>query len=101
MILQTKYDIINLIFDGFTNTLKNGGRIDLRGLGVFSVRDYKPYTGRNPKTGENVDVKPGTFHFNPINKVHGSKNTGKEHLVLLSIFTPAMKETDRHFVDEK
>ncbi len=84
MILQTKDDIINLIFDGFTDTLKNGGRIDLRGLGVFSVRDYKPYTGRNPKTGENVDVKPG-----------------KEHPVLLSIFTPAMKETGRFFVDEK
>ena len=51
--------------------------------------------------GKWIDVKPGTFHFNPMNKVHATKNTGKEHLVLLSIYTPSMKETDRHFVDEK
>ena len=51
--------------------------------------------------GKWIDVKPGTFHFNPMNKVHATQNTGKEHLILLSIFTPAMKETDRHFVDEK
>jgi mannose-6-phosphate isomerase-like protein (cupin superfamily) len=51
--------------------------------------------------GKWIDVKPGTFHFNPMNKVHATWNTGKEDLVLLSIFTPAMKETDRYFVDEK
>jgi quercetin dioxygenase-like cupin family protein len=51
--------------------------------------------------GEWIDVKPGTFHFNPMNKVHATKNTGKEHLVIFSIFTPSMKEPDRHFVDAK
>ncbi len=51
--------------------------------------------------GKWIDVKPGTFHFNPMNKIHATQNTGKEHLVLLSIFTPAMKETDRYFVDER
>jgi quercetin dioxygenase-like cupin family protein len=51
--------------------------------------------------GKWIDVKAGTFHFNPMNKVHATKNTGKEDLVVLSIFTPAMKETDRYFVDEK
>jgi quercetin dioxygenase-like cupin family protein len=48
-----------------------------------------------------IDVKPGTFHFNPTNKVHATKNTGKEHLVIFSIFTPPMKEMDRYYVDAK
>jgi mannose-6-phosphate isomerase-like protein (cupin superfamily) len=51
--------------------------------------------------GKWIDVKPGTVHFNPMNKVHATRNTGKEALVLLSIFTPSMKEPDRHYVDEK
>jgi len=46
-----------------------------------------------------VDVKPGSVHFNPMGKVHSSKQTGTEPLVAISIFTPAMKEPDRHFVE--
>ena len=46
-----------------------------------------------------VDIKPGSLHFNPIGKVHSVKNTGNEPLVVISIFTPAMKEPDRHFVE--
>ncbi|HVO68049.1 MAG TPA: cupin domain-containing protein [Syntrophales bacterium] len=45
-----------------------------------------------------IDIKPGSFHFNPMNKVHATKNTGKGELVIFSIFTPPMKETDRYFV---
>ena len=45
-----------------------------------------------------VDIKPGTVHFNPMGKVHATRNTGNEPLVVISIFTPAMKEPDRHFV---
>ncbi len=46
-----------------------------------------------------IDVKPGTVHFNPMNKVHATRNTGKDPLVVLSIFTPSMKEPDRNFVE--
>ena len=46
-----------------------------------------------------IDVKPGTVHFNPMNKVHSTRNTGKDPLVVLSIFTPSMKEVDRNFVE--
>ena len=45
-----------------------------------------------------VDIKPGILHFNPMGKVHSTKVTGNEPLVVISIFTPAMKEPDRHFV---
>ena len=43
-------EIINLIFDGLRDALRNGGRIEIRGVGSFSIREYKAYTGRNPKT---------------------------------------------------
>lgn len=46
-----------------------------------------------------VDIKPGSLHFNPMGNVHTIKNTGNEPLVIISIFTPAMKVTDRHFVE--
>ncbi|HPO40850.1 MAG TPA: HU family DNA-binding protein [Bacteroidales bacterium] len=49
-------DVINLIFDGFTNALKNGDRIEIRGFGSFSVRNYESYRGRNPKTGKKIEV---------------------------------------------
>jgi len=45
-----------------------------------------------------VEVKPGTIHFNPMGKAHGVRNTGNEPLVALIAFTPAMRETDRHFL---
>ena len=56
-------EIVDLIFKGFTDTLKNGGRIEVRGLGSFSVRKYESYTGRNPKTGKNIKVKPKKLPF--------------------------------------
>ena len=60
--------IINLIFDGFTDTLKKGGRIEIRGFGSFSVREYGAYTGSNPKTGKKVDVKPKRLPFFKVGK---------------------------------
>ncbi len=55
--------IVNLVFDGFTNELKNGGRIEIRGFGSFSIREYRAYNGRNPKTGKTVAVKPKKLPF--------------------------------------
>jgi len=46
-----------------------------------------------------VDVKPGSLHFNPMKKIHSTKVTSNEPYVVLSIFTPAMKEPDRYFVE--
>lgn len=45
-----------------------------------------------------VDIKPGSIHFNPTQKVHAARNTGNEPLIVLIAFTPAMKVTDRHFL---
>ena len=46
-----------------------------------------------------VDLKAGTIHFNPMNAAHAVKNTAEEPLVAVSVFTPSMKEPDRHFVN--
>ena len=61
-------DIINRIIIGFTDTLKKGDRIEIRGFGSFSVREYKAYAGRNPMTGKNVGVKPKKLPFFKVGK---------------------------------
>jgi len=50
-------EIVDLVFDGFTDTLKNGGRIEIRDFGAFTVRKHEAYKGRNPKTGESIAIK--------------------------------------------
>jgi len=56
-------DVVNLMIKGFINEFKKGGRIEIRGFGSFSIREYKAYKGRNPKTGEYVEVKPKRSPF--------------------------------------
>lgn len=61
-------DIVNAIFDSMTQALMEGDRIEIRGFGSFVVRDYKSYTGRNPKTGELIEVKPKKLPFFKVGK---------------------------------
>lgn len=61
-------DVINLIFKGFNDELKKGGRIEIRGFGSFVVRKYDAYTGRNPKTGKNIEVAPKSLPFFKVGK---------------------------------
>jgi len=65
---KNAFEIVNLIFDGFTDTLKKGGRIEIRGVGSFSVREYGGYTGRNPKTLEEVQVGEKKLPFFKVGK---------------------------------
>ncbi len=46
-----------------------------------------------------VEVKAGSLHYNPANAVHAIRNTGTGPLVVLVLFTPGMRETDRHFTE--
>jgi integration host factor subunit beta len=55
--------IVNLFFDEMSNALANGDRVEIRGLCSFYVKKYKEYTGRNPKTGEKVKIKPKKLPF--------------------------------------
>ena len=65
---QEASDIVNMMFDGFTNTLKKDGRIEIRGFGSFTVRHYKSYTGRNPKTGKRIRVGDKRLPFFKVGK---------------------------------
>src|SRR5262245_1488650 len=49
--------IVGHVFDAMTAAMKAGDRIEIRGFGSFKVKLYKPYVGRNPKTGDKVPVK--------------------------------------------
>ncbi|MBQ6669437.1 MAG: integration host factor subunit beta, partial [Deltaproteobacteria bacterium] len=61
-------EIVNLIFDTMADALASGERIEIRGFGSFAVRDYKSYTGRNPRTGEQIEVAPKRLPFFKVGK---------------------------------
>jgi integration host factor subunit beta len=61
-------EIVNMIFDDFTDTLSKGGRIEIRGFGSFSVREYGAYMGRNPKTGVKTHVGAKNLAFFKVGK---------------------------------
>lgn len=48
--------IVTIFFDEISERLASGGRVELRGFGAFSTRGRDARTGRNPRTGETVDV---------------------------------------------
>lgn len=55
--------VVNLFFNQMANALVNGERVEIRGLCSFYVKKYKSYTGRNPKTGKQVKIKPKKLPF--------------------------------------
>lgn len=50
--------IVNTFFESMRNAMLQGDRVEIRGFGSFKVKQYGSYAGRNPKTGEFVQVKP-------------------------------------------
>ncbi len=55
--------IVSTIFEEITQALARGDRVELRGFGAFSVRRRDSRTGRNPRTGEAVDVSRKSIPF--------------------------------------
>jgi integration host factor subunit beta len=68
--------IIKLIFDGFTDALVKDNRIEIRGFGSFAMREYKTYTGRNPKTGMQLEVQPKRLPYFKVGKELKEKING-------------------------
>ena len=60
--------IVNAFFGAITQTLSNNDRVEIRGFGSFTVNDYKPYVGRNPKTGVKIDVPSKKLPFFKVGK---------------------------------
>jgi integration host factor subunit beta len=76
--------IVDTVFESIIDALKRGEKIELRGFGSFRLRKREPRKGRNPKTGDKVDVPPKRVpYFKPgkelkdlINKETGDENDG-------------------------
>ena len=54
---------VNIMFESMTDALIKGNRIEVRGFGSFATKLYKPYTGRNPRTGTTIQVPPKRLPF--------------------------------------
>jgi len=55
--------VVDLFFNEMANALAEGDRVEIRGLCSFYVKKYKAYSGRNPMTGERVEVAPKKLPF--------------------------------------
>jgi integration host factor subunit beta len=55
--------VVDTIFDSIVHSLRSGDKIEIRGFGSFRTRQRKPRVGRNPKTGDRVDVPAKKIPF--------------------------------------
>jgi len=60
--------IVDTFFNTITETLASGERVEIRGFGSFTVKHYKPYVGRNPKTGVQIEVPSKKLPFFKVGK---------------------------------
>ncbi len=56
-------EVVDLFFDEMSSALAKRDRVEIRGFCSFYVKKYKPYTGRNPKTGEPVKIERKKLPF--------------------------------------
>lgn len=66
--VKVSEEIINTIFNSMTDTMIAGGKIEIRGFGSFVIKEYAGYSGRNPKSGLAVEVKPKKSPFFKVGK---------------------------------
>lgn len=69
--------IVSTIFDEITDAMANGNRVELRGFGAFSVKRRDPRIGRNPRTGEAVQVEEKHVPFFKTGKLLRDRLNGK------------------------
>ena len=60
--------VVDAFFYEITETLAQGERVEIRGFGSFTIKDYKPYVGRNPKTGVQIEVPSKRLPFFKVGK---------------------------------
>jgi len=70
--------IVNTIFEEIISAMSRGDRVELRGFGAFSVKKREARTGRNPRTGEAVEVEEKYVPFFKTGKLLRERlNEGK------------------------
>lgn len=72
--------VVDAFFDGITDALVAGDRVELRGFGTFSVKDRDARVGRNPRTGESVHVEEKHLPFFKTGKELREKLNGGEDI---------------------
>ncbi|MDP3937299.1 MAG: HU family DNA-binding protein [Deltaproteobacteria bacterium] len=66
---QRKADsVVNIVFDSMAESLRRKERIEIRGFGSFVSKHYKAYVGRNPKTGEQIEVPAKSMPYFKVGK---------------------------------
>ncbi|MEO6952446.1 MAG: HU family DNA-binding protein [Polyangia bacterium] len=60
--------IVDTVFNAMVDALKEGQGIEIRGFGSFTIREYRAYDGRNPRTGEIVKVAQKRLPFFKVGK---------------------------------
>jgi integration host factor subunit beta len=82
--------IVNIVFDSIVDSLRAGQKIELRGFGSFRLRSRKSRTGRNPKTGEKVEVPSKKIpYFKPGKELKELINKALADVVASDAATPA------------
>ncbi len=66
--LRKAEEIVDRVFSTMFTALVNEDRIEIRGFGSFTVKEYRGYTGRNPKTGNEIAVEPKKLPFFKVSK---------------------------------
>ena len=68
---------VNIVLDDIINALKQGERVNISGFGTFSVSTRQARTGRNPKTGESIEISASrSAKFKPGKQLKDSLNDG-------------------------
>lgn len=71
-------EIVELVFDTIKETLEKGEKIKISGFGNFVVRNKRARTGRNPQTGESIEIAPRkVLTFRPSQVLKQSMNKGE------------------------
>ena len=82
--------IVETIFDSIVRSLRVGDKIEIRGFGSFRTRQRKPRVGRNPKTGDRVEVPAKKIpFFKPSKELKDLVNTGVTETAASAPATPA------------
>ncbi len=61
--IKAAEEVVNTFFKEMEKSLVRGGRVEIRGLGSFKIKQYDSYNGRNPKTGKIIEVKGKKLPF--------------------------------------
>ena len=66
--IKSAASVVNIVFDSMTDSLAKGDRVEIRGFGSFKVKGYDSYQGRNPKTGEIIQVREKKLPYFKVGK---------------------------------